>query len=73
MEPMKKSDAIAYFGNQQKLAEAVNRSQGTVAEWPDTVPLEHAFVLERITRKRLRVDFALYPNIPASLRGGAAA
>lgn len=68
---MRKSVAIAYFGSQQKLAEAVNRSTSTVAEWPDTVPLEHAFVLERITRGKknaLKIDPELYPKLPPQAR-----
>lgn len=62
---MLKADAVSYFGSQQKLAEAIHRSQSTIAGWGPIVPLEHAFILERMTAKRarkLKIDPALYPK-----------
>jgi hypothetical protein len=73
---MLKKDAISYYGTQQKLADAVERSQSTVAEWGEVVPLEHAFVLERLTRGRknaLKVDLSLYSKVPAGLMPARAA
>jgi hypothetical protein len=64
---MKKSDAISYFGNQQRLADALERAPSTISEWPDFVPLEAAFLLECMTKGRknaLRLDPSLYPKLP---------
>lgn len=68
---MLKSDAISYFGTQQKLADAVQRSASTVSEWGEVVPLEPALILERITGKKLKLDPALYPKLPPQARRGA--
>lgn len=65
---MRKTDVISHFGTQQKVAEAMTAagfpiSQRGVSGWPDPIPLERAVIIERITKgtkKRLRVDFALY-------------
>lgn len=70
---MKKADAVAHYGSQQKLAKALKRAQSTVAEWPEAVPLDCAFMLERLTKKHrspLKIDFSLYPEnkIPDELR-----
>lgn len=68
---MKKSDAIRYFGGQVNLARAVERAPSTVAEWPEIVPLDHAFVLQELTKHRkprLKVDYSLYPKLPKGLR-----
>lgn len=70
---MRKADAIAHFGTQQKLARALGRSQSTIAEWPEAVPLESAFILERLTKRRLKIDFKLYPKVPQSVRDGGGA
>jgi len=68
---MRKADAVSHFGTQQKLAEALGRSQSTVAGWGEVVPLDCAFLLEKLTRKNrdpLKVDLSLYPKVPKSLR-----
>lgn len=62
---MRKSDAIAHFTTQQKLADHLGLAQSTVAGWGPVVPLDWAFVLEKTTE--LKVDYALYPKLPASL------
>lgn len=64
---MRKSDAVAFFGNQQRLADTLERAPSTISEWPEVVPLDAAFILEEITRcsrKRLRIDPSLYPKLP---------
>jgi hypothetical protein len=59
---MLKTDALSYFGSQKRLGDAIDRSQSTVSEWPEVVPLEDAFLLELATRKKLRVDLMRYPR-----------
>lgn len=65
---MLKSDAISHFKTQQALADAIGRRQSTVSEWPEVVPLAAAVLIERVTRKKCRVDYSLYPKVPAHLR-----
>lgn len=65
---MRKSDAVAFYGTQKKLADAIGRVQGTVAHWGDAVPLQYAYMLEKMTGKKLRIDPSLYPNLPPELR-----
>lgn len=66
---MRKADAVSYFKTQQKLADAVKRSQSTVAGWGEVVPLDHAFVLEKLTGGKLKVNPALYPKLPDGVIG----
>ena len=64
---MRKSDAIVHFGSQQKLADALDIKQGSVSGWGELVPLGRAFIIERITGGKLKVDVSLYKP----QRGGA--
>jgi transcriptional repressor of cell division inhibition gene dicB len=58
---MKLSDAVSHFGTQQKLAEALGMSQGSISSWDrDRIPLARALQVEKITKGRLRVDMGLY-------------
>ncbi len=52
---MTKEEAIAYFGNQEKLGKALNRKQPTVSLWK-TVPLAHQMYLEKLTKGALKAD-----------------
>lgn len=68
---MRKSDAVEYFGNQSRVARALGYSHSTIAEWPEVVPLEPAFLLREITKRRKRtlpIDFSLYSKLPEELR-----
>lgn len=73
MDRMRKSDALAHFGTQQRLADAIGRVQSTVSEWGEAIPLEDAYILERLTErlapsKRLKIDPNLYPRVQKILR-----
>jgi transcriptional repressor of cell division inhibition gene dicB len=59
---MRKEMAIRHYGTQQKLANALGCSQGTVSGWPEVIPLGRAFILEKLTEGALKVDLALYPE-----------
>ncbi len=69
---MRKADVISYFGTQQKVAEELELSQSTIGEWPEVIPIAQAFIVERLTKGKakgqLKVDFSLYPKVPARLR-----
>ena len=57
---MHKSEAVSYFGTQKKLADALGIKQGSVSGWKDLVPIGRALQLEKLTRRRLKVDLSLY-------------
>lgn len=57
---MHKSEAVSFYGSQQKLASALGIKQGSVAGWRELVPIGRALQLEKITGGRLKVDLALY-------------
>lgn len=56
---MRRDDAIALFGTQEKLAEALGCAQSSVAEWkPDRIPLQRALQIQAI--KGVDIDLSLY-------------
>ena len=56
---MRRDDAIALFGTQQKLAEELGCAQSTVAEWkPDLIPLKRAMQIAQI--KGVTVNLSAY-------------
>lgn len=57
---MQKSDAVSHFGSQRKLAEALGIRQASVSGWGELVPLGRAFLIERITNGKLKVDVHRY-------------
>lgn len=57
---MRKSDAVRYFGNEYRLAKALNINQSAVSRWTTYVPLIRAIQLERISGGKLRADTASY-------------
>lgn len=68
---MRKADAIQFFGTQQRLADAVERAQSTVAEWGEVLPLEIAYIVQELTRGKKnapKFDRSLYPKMPKRLR-----
>lgn len=61
---MRKSDAVSHFGTQQKLATAIGKSQSTVAEYPEVLPIGIALLVEKVSEGKVPVDLSLYPEIP---------
>jgi hypothetical protein len=53
---MTKSEAIAFYGTQQKLAEALGMSQGSISLWGDQPPALRQIQLQTITRGKLKAD-----------------
>lgn len=58
---MRLNDAVSYFGTQQKLANALGISQGSISSWkPDQIPMARALQIERLTEGKLKADLSLY-------------
>ena len=55
MAPMTKDEAIAEFGTQAKLAEALGMTQGSVSLWEKVPPLRQ-LQIEALTGGKLRAD-----------------
>lgn len=51
---MKKSDAVAYFGNPTKLARALDITPQSVYQWGEFVPKGQAAILQLITKGKLK-------------------
>jgi hypothetical protein len=65
---MLKSDALTYFGSQQKVADALTAAgfritQRGVSAWPDVVPLQKALPLAQLMGRQ--IDLSLYREQPA--------
>lgn len=58
---MRKQTVIDYFGTRTALAKALGISKSAVSLWKgEFIPENHAYRVERITRRKLRVDPAHY-------------
>ncbi|ATZ95327.1 Cro/CI family transcriptional regulator [Dickeya fangzhongdai] len=57
---MFKTDAIKYFGNLTKLAEAAGVKLPSASAWGDLIPERRAARLDRVTNGALRYDPVLY-------------
>jgi DNA-binding transcriptional regulator YdaS (Cro superfamily) len=53
---MLKKDAIAHFGSQRRVAEALGIKQPSVANWPEIVPPLRQVQLEVVTQGKLKAD-----------------
>ena len=54
---MKKKTAIKYFKGVTNTARALNISKQAVSQWPDIVPIQQAWKIERISKGK--VAFAI--------------
>lgn len=70
MRHMRKTDALSFYGNQQRMAEALGRAPSTISEYPEILPLETALLVELLSKRRRKVDWSLYPKAPPMLREG---
>lgn len=59
---MDKASVVAFFGTQQKVADAVGVTRQAVQQWPDPIPEGMAYKLQVLTAGRLRVNPANYPR-----------
>ncbi|MBD8451846.1 Cro/CI family transcriptional regulator [Serratia rubidaea] len=53
-------DAVKFFGNKTKLAEAAGVSQASVSRWGERVPERRAARLDRLTGGELAYEPAVY-------------
>lgn len=65
---MLKSEVIAYFGSQIAVAKALEISDAAVSVWKDIIPEGSAYKLESITKRKLKVDPALYSKAAVHAR-----
>ena len=57
---MLKTDVIEHFGGVSKIASVLGISHPAVCRWGDVIPQKQAFVIERITKGKLKYDASLY-------------
>ena len=53
---MKTIDAIKYFGNKAKIAEALNIDRSAVTLWGDSIPKGRQYQIQVITKGKLKAD-----------------
>ena len=58
---MKKSDAIAYFGNKIKVAKVLGITAAAITTWGEQIPELRARQLEEITQGALKFDRSQSP------------
>lgn len=56
--------AAKYFGSKKRLAETIGVTPQAVTHWGALLPLARAAQVEFMTRGRLKVNFALYMELP---------
>lgn len=59
--------AVSHFKTRAAIARALVISPAATSKWGHVVPLESALALEILTRRELRVDRSLYPNLARAL------
>ena len=57
---MRKSEVIEHFGGVSKTASVLGISPPAVCRWGEVIPQKQAFVIERITKGKLKYDASLY-------------
>ncbi|MDU1950931.1 MAG: Cro/CI family transcriptional regulator [Atlantibacter hermannii] len=57
---MHKLDVVEHFGGISKTASALGISHPAVCRWGEIIPEKQAFVIERITKGKLKYDSKLY-------------
>jgi hypothetical protein len=65
---MHKTEVVEHFGGISKTANALGISHPAVCRWGEIIPEKQAFVIERITKGKLKYDSKLYqkPNETAA-------
>jgi DNA-binding transcriptional regulator YdaS (Cro superfamily) len=57
---MRKSEVIEHFGGVAKTANVLGISHPAVCRWGEIIPEKQAFVIERVTKGKLKYNAALY-------------
>lgn len=63
---MLKSDVIDHFGGVSKTASVLGISHPAVCRWGNVIPQKQAFVIERITKGKLKYDASFYQKFTDS-------
>lgn len=57
---MLKSKVVDYYGGISKTAAALGVTHSAVCQWGEVIPQKQAFVIDRITKGKLKYDASLY-------------
>lgn len=57
---MRKTDVIEHFKTATAAAKAIGITKSAVSQWGEIVPEDKAYRLQEVTRRKLKVDKALY-------------
>ncbi|HFO1949877.1 TPA: Cro/CI family transcriptional regulator [Klebsiella pneumoniae] len=57
---MLKTQVVEYYGGISKTAIALGVTHSAVCQWGNVIPQKQAFVIERITKGKLKYDANLY-------------
>lgn len=57
---MLKNQVVEYYGGITKTAIALGVTHSAVCQWGNVIPQKQAFVIERITKGKLKYDASLY-------------
>ncbi|ENB6028604.1 Cro/CI family transcriptional regulator [Kluyvera ascorbata] len=57
---MLKNKVVDYYGGISKTAVALGVTHSAVCQWGDVIPQKQAFVIDRITKGKLKYDASLY-------------
>lgn len=70
---MRTSTAVSHFGGRAGIVRALapKWSKAAVYKWGQIIPLIAALEIQRITRKKLRVDMSLYKHSGHANNNGA--
>ena len=60
---------VEYYGGISKTAIALGVTHSAVCQWGDVIPQKQAFVIERITKGKLKYDASLYQKATDSAAG----
>lgn len=63
---MLKSKVVDYYGGISKTAVALGVTHSAVCQWGDVIPQKQAFVIDRITKGKLKYDASLYHKITSN-------
>lgn len=58
---MRKADVIQHFGTQAAAARALGFTKSAVGQWGEVIPRGAAYIVQAVTKGKLRVDPAAYP------------
>ena len=60
---MLKSKVVDYYGGISKTAVALGVTHSAVCQWGEVIPQKQAFVIDRITKGKLKYDASFYHKV----------